>query len=125
MPPNIAFCTKCGTHFRMDAASRLALLLDGAYEQHDVTLRSSDPLHFVDSKPYSERLRAMSDATSLGDALISASGKLDGRAVNVCARLESPLVGVNSESCPRWRLSSRVADTGGWSSPETARSILR
>jgi acetyl-CoA carboxylase carboxyl transferase subunit beta len=78
-------CTKCGTHFRMDAVGRVALLFDGPYEQHDANLRSSDPLQFVDSKPYSERLQAMSEATSLSDALISATGKLDGREVNLCA----------------------------------------
>ena len=78
-------CTNCGTHFRIDALTRLQLLFDGPYEQHDTTLSSSDPLHFVDSKPYSERLRAMAESTNLSDALISATGKLDGREVNICA----------------------------------------
>jgi acetyl-CoA carboxylase carboxyl transferase subunit beta len=61
------------------------MLFDGPYEQHDTSLTSSDPLAFVDSKPYSERLRAMVESTSLCDALISATGKLDGRLVNICA----------------------------------------
>jgi acetyl-CoA carboxylase carboxyl transferase subunit beta len=82
---SLSVCAKCGMHFRIDAATRLQLLLDGPYEQHDTSLRSSDPLHFVDSKPYSERLRAMAESTSLADALISATGKLDGREVNICA----------------------------------------
>ena len=53
-------CTKCGVHFRIDAVTRLKLLLDdGAYtELRYATSRSSDPLGFVDSKPYSERLQA-------------------------------------------------------------------
>jgi acetyl-CoA carboxylase carboxyl transferase subunit beta len=78
-------CTHCGTHFRIDALTRLQLLFDGPYEQHDTSLRSSDPLQFVDSKPYSERLRAMAESTNLSDALISATGKLDGRQVNICS----------------------------------------
>jgi acetyl-CoA carboxylase carboxyl transferase subunit beta len=81
---SLSVCTSCGTHFRIDALTRLQLLLDGPYEQHDANLRSSDPLQFVDSKPYSERLRAMAEATNLSDALISATGKLDGREVNIC-----------------------------------------
>jgi acetyl-CoA carboxylase carboxyl transferase subunit beta len=81
---NLNVCTNCGTHFRIDACTRLQLLLDGTYEQHDVNLRSSDPLQFVDSKPYSERLSAMTQSTNLSDALISATGKLDGREVNIC-----------------------------------------
>jgi acetyl-CoA carboxylase carboxyl transferase subunit beta len=82
---NLNVCSKCGQHFRIDAPARLALLFDGPYEPHDVNLASSDPLEFVDSKPYSERLRTMAETTSLRDALISATGKLDGREVNICA----------------------------------------
>ena len=43
------------------------------------------PARFVDSKPYSERLRGMQQATSLSDAMIAAEGRLDGRAVQICA----------------------------------------
>ena len=81
---NLNVCTNCGTHFRIDACARLQLLLDGPYEQHDINLRSSDPLAFVDSKPYSDRLASMTEATNLSDALISATGKLDGREINIC-----------------------------------------
>jgi len=82
---NWLVCPKCGAHSRMDAAARLKLLLDdGAYEQFDHELTSSDPLHFVDSKPYHERLESMKESTNLNDALISACGKLDGRPVQIC-----------------------------------------
>jgi len=79
-------CPKCGAHSRIDAATRLKLLLDsGEYEQFDTGLASSDPLGFIDSKPYRERLQSMREATSLSDALISAAGKLDGRPVHICS----------------------------------------
>jgi len=79
-------CPKCGAHSRMDAVSRLKLLLDGGqFEQFDARLRSSDPLGFVDSKPYSQRLDASRQTTNLSDALISASGTLDGRPIQICA----------------------------------------
>jgi acetyl-CoA carboxylase carboxyl transferase subunit beta len=68
-------CTKCGAHSRIDAVTRLKLLLDdGEYTRRDTELRSSDPLGFVDSKPYSERLRSMQQATKLSDAMIAAAG---------------------------------------------------
>src|SRR5271155_3557127 len=52
-------CGKCGHHFRMSARARLAMLFDGGvYKEMDEALESSDPLGFVDSKPYSERLKA-------------------------------------------------------------------
>ena len=79
-------CPKCGMHSRMDAVSRLKLLLDdGRFDRFDTTLRSSDPLEFVDSKSYSDRLQAMQKATNLCDALIAAAGKIDGRRVQICA----------------------------------------
>ncbi len=79
-------CTKCGHHFRLDAPARVKMLLDGGeFETHDHCLTSSDPLNFVDSKPYSERLKGFQASTGLSDAVIAASGKLDGRPVQVCA----------------------------------------
>jgi acetyl-CoA carboxylase carboxyl transferase subunit beta len=81
---NAQVCTKCGFHFRIEPAARLKILFDGEYETFDNDLRSGDPLRFVDSKPYGERLRAMREATGLSDALISASGGLEGRRVNIC-----------------------------------------
>src|SRR5215470_17509763 len=57
---NWSVCPKCGNHSRIDAATRLRLLFDDeAYTRHDTALRSSDPLSFVDSKPYHERLAVM------------------------------------------------------------------
>lgn len=83
---NLQLCPKCGHHFRITAAERLALLFDdGKFEVLDPGLKSSDPLHFVDSKPYTVRLEAMQIATELDDALISAVGMLNGRKVQICA----------------------------------------
>jgi len=90
---NLNVCPKCGHHFRISAAERLQQLLDdGQYVTHDAELRSSDPLEFVDSKPYSQRLAEMQAATNLPDAVICASGLLNGRQVQVCA-LELKFIG--------------------------------
>ncbi len=82
---NFNVCPKCSYHFRMDAAARVKMLLDGDFETHDSCLTSSDPLHFSDSKPYSERLKTLQATTGLTDAVIAASGRLDGRMVQLCA----------------------------------------
>jgi len=77
-------CPKCGKHFRIDARTRLSLLLDdGEYETFSDNLTSTDPLNFVDLKPYSERLKRAQSETGLNDAVINARGKLDGRPVIV------------------------------------------
>jgi acetyl-CoA carboxylase carboxyl transferase subunit beta len=79
-------CSKCGHHFRMDAPARVKMLMDdGLFEAHDHCLSTSDPLQFVDSKPYVDRLKTVQTSTGLSDAVISASGKLEGRAVQLCA----------------------------------------
>jgi acetyl-CoA carboxylase carboxyl transferase subunit beta len=90
---NLHVCPKCGHHVRIGAAERLQQLFDdGKYEEHDADLLSSDPLKFVDSKPYPQRLEEMRGATSLPDAVISASGLLNGRRVGICA-LELKFIG--------------------------------
>src|SRR6202161_2248384 len=77
---NLNVCPKCGRHFRIDARTRLALLLDeNQYESLDGNLSSTDPLKFVDLKPYSPRLRQAQHDTGLKDAVINARGKLLGR----------------------------------------------
>jgi acetyl-CoA carboxylase carboxyl transferase subunit beta len=79
-------CPKCTRHFRIDAATRLKLLLDdGKFETFDTDLRSKDPLEFQGKEPYSEKLVSAQQETGLTAALISAAGKLDGRDVQMCA----------------------------------------
>ncbi|HWG37296.1 MAG TPA: acetyl-CoA carboxylase, carboxyltransferase subunit beta [Terriglobales bacterium] len=79
-------CPRCQRHFRIDARTRLAMLLDdGKYEERDTALASTDPLEFVDVKPYRQRLDAARKATGLADAVISARGTLEGRPVMICA----------------------------------------
>jgi len=83
---NLNVCPKCGKHFRIDARTRLAQLLDnGEYETFSDNLRSTDPLKFVDLKPYSDRLEKAQGETELNDAVINARGKLNGRDVIVSA----------------------------------------
>ena len=82
---NFQCCPKCDYHFRIGARERLELLFDGPFEEHDRDLTTTDPLGFVDSKSYRDRLAGMQEATGLKDALLSASGTLEGRSVNICA----------------------------------------
>jgi len=82
----LQICPKCGHHFRITAAHRLTQLFDdGVYQTYDESMMSSDPLEFVDSKPYSRRLNDMREATQMPDAVICASGTLNGRKVHICA----------------------------------------
>jgi acetyl-CoA carboxylase carboxyl transferase subunit beta len=83
---NLNVCPKCDKHFRIDARTRLAQLLDdNQYEVFDANLVSTDPLKFSDLKTYASRLEQAQADTGLKDAIINARGKLNGRPVIVSA----------------------------------------
>ncbi|HSA92575.1 MAG TPA: acetyl-CoA carboxylase, carboxyltransferase subunit beta [Terriglobales bacterium] len=86
-------CPKCERHFRIDARTRLALLLDDEnYETFDAGLASTDPLKFVDVRSYSERLRKTQSVTGLKDAIVNVAGTLEGRPV-VMSSMEYSFIG--------------------------------
>jgi acetyl-CoA carboxylase carboxyl transferase subunit beta len=90
---NMNVCPKCEKHFRIDARTRLAQLLDdNKYQTFDGDIASTDPLKFVDLKPYSSRLRQAQKDTGLKDAVINAQGKLLGRPV-IASVLEYAFIG--------------------------------
>jgi acetyl-CoA carboxylase beta subunit len=65
-------CPQCGHHFPMRARSRIASLADaGSFVEEAADLRSEDPLHFFDLRPYTERLAEAEMKTGLGEAMIS------------------------------------------------------
>jgi acetyl-CoA carboxylase carboxyl transferase subunit beta len=73
---NQQVCPHCGHHFRIDARTRIENLLEPGYELVDLGLRSTDPLQFVDLKPYKTRLAEAQRRTGLNDAIINAIGQL-------------------------------------------------
>lgn len=75
-------CTHCGYHFRFDARSRLDSLFDeGEYKKLDEEIMSADPLGFVDTKPYIERIETAKISSGLPEAIVSGKGKVGGHLV--------------------------------------------
>ena len=111
---NMNVCPKCEKHFRIDARARLALLMDdNQYEIFDANISSTDPLKFVDLKPYSSRLKQAQKDTGLKDAVINANGKLMGRPV-VASVMEYAFIGGSMGSVVGemiTRAIERAADT--------------
>lgn len=90
---NLWLCEKCGHHFRVDAVTRLRMLLDeGEFQEHDAGLASTDPLHFTDSRPYKQRLADNKEATGHPDAVVCATGRIYGRTLEACS-MELKFVG--------------------------------
>jgi acetyl-CoA carboxylase carboxyl transferase subunit beta len=83
---NLNVCPKCEYHFRIGSAERLMLLLDeDSIETQDESLESTDPLNFSDTRPYKARLEKSKAASGLKDAIINATGTMNGRPIIVSA----------------------------------------
>ena len=83
---NQQVCRHCNHHFRLGAYERLEKIFDDAYcEELDAEVISTDPLGFVDSKPYTKRLEQARHGTGLAEAVINARGKVGGHRVFAAA----------------------------------------
>jgi acetyl-CoA carboxylase carboxyl transferase subunit beta len=90
---NLNVCPKCQQHFRLDARTRLSMLLDNSeWEETETNLGSTDPLAFVDTKPYRDRLKKAQKETGIQDAIINAEGSLDGKPV-IASAMEYRFIG--------------------------------
>lgn len=90
---NFFTCPKCSHHFRIGSAEYFNILLDeGSFKEMDAKMRSVDPLSFVDTKRYMERLKETIKKTGLNEAVRTGSGKINGVAV-VVACMEFAFIG--------------------------------
>lgn len=79
---SLQVCTHCGYHFRFAARDRLADFFDdGKYERLDEEVMSGDPLEFVDTKPYKDRIEQAKKSSGLPEAIVSGKGKVGGHLV--------------------------------------------
>ena len=79
-------CGNCSHHDRIDAAAYFELLFDNdEFTELNADLTSADPLHFVDTKAYPQRVRATEQATGLKDAVRTAHGLSAGQPLVVAA----------------------------------------
>lgn len=75
---------KSGYHFPIGARARIAGLFDeGTFEEHDDSVRSADPLQFVDSQAYPDRIKKYERESGLNEAVVCGTGKIHGIAVSV------------------------------------------
>ncbi len=90
---NLNVCPKCDYHFRIDSAQRVMLLLDeDSIDTQDGNLQSTDPLNFSDTRPYKTRLDQSKKNTGLKDAIINASGTMNGKPV-IVSSMEYSFIG--------------------------------
>jgi acetyl-CoA carboxylase carboxyl transferase subunit beta len=75
---------KSGHHFPIGARARIARLFDpGTFVERDQSVKSSDPLKFVDSQSYPDRIKRYEKESGLPEAVICGTGKIHGIDVSV------------------------------------------
>ncbi|PSD36392.1 acetyl-CoA carboxylase, carboxyltransferase subunit beta [Acinetobacter radioresistens] len=82
---NAYVCPQCDEHLRMKARERLTWFLDQVTAELGQEFTAKDPLHFVDSRPYPERMREAQDKTGESEALIVMQGTLKNLPLVACA----------------------------------------
>jgi acetyl-CoA carboxylase carboxyl transferase subunit beta len=77
-------CISCGMAFRVGSTEYIELLLDkNSFTESDRKMRATDPLKFVDTKRYAERIKSTIDKTDLYDAVRTGMGKIEGKPVSI------------------------------------------
>ncbi len=73
-----------GYHVRIGSKDYFGILFDNnKFKELDEGMTSSDPLGFVDSKPYLERIESSQKSSGLKDAVRTAYGKMDGLDITI------------------------------------------
>ncbi|UCH26648.1 MAG: acetyl-CoA carboxylase carboxyltransferase subunit beta [Trueperaceae bacterium] len=75
-------CPECRHHHRMPVDARIQLLADDdTFELWSGKLTPRDPLQFVDTKPYPERIAKVQDQQQRPDAVVTGAARLEGEDV--------------------------------------------
>ena len=81
---NLDVCPACGFHFHLSAEQWIDLLADeGTWAALDTELSAGDPLEFIDSKAYPDRVEAARKSTGVNDAILAGTARVDGRPVQL------------------------------------------
>ncbi len=73
-------CPKCEYHFRINASAYIDILVDeGSFVETEAALSSRDPLHFKDSRKYSDRLKSATKKTGRNSAIITGTAVIEGQ----------------------------------------------
>lgn len=79
---NLMVCPVCDYHFRINVKNRIAQLFDeGSFEELYGEIKPTDPLEFVDTESYKDRLQKANDKTGLNDAVVTGIGSIKGNKV--------------------------------------------
>lgn len=79
-------CSNCNFHEKIGSQEYFELLFDQTmYQELNPRMGSGDPLDFVDTKKYSDRIKATEHQTGLKDAVRAATGEMNGLPITIAA----------------------------------------
>jgi len=82
---NLYVCRNCGNHFKMKARTYIKILFDnGEFDEFNSHIKSVDFLKFKDKKKYSDRLKDAVKKTGVNEAVLTGTGKINGKKVVMC-----------------------------------------
>jgi acetyl-CoA carboxylase carboxyl transferase subunit beta len=82
---NLFVSPEDGFHVRIGSATYFEILFDNnEFTELDPNITSKDPLHFVDTKKYEDRLKDVMEKTKLKDAVRTGVGKSKGKDLVIC-----------------------------------------
>ncbi|MBI5425432.1 MAG: acetyl-CoA carboxylase carboxyltransferase subunit beta [Opitutae bacterium] len=81
---NLMVVPKSGYHFPIGSRARIAGLVDeGTFQEFDAGVKSADPLKFVDSATYPDRIKKYEKESGLPEAVICGTAKIHGIPVSL------------------------------------------
>jgi acetyl-CoA carboxylase carboxyl transferase subunit beta len=81
---NLMVVPSSGYHFPIGSRERITSLVDeGTFEEFDAQVKSGDPLKFVDSAAYPDRIKRYEKDSGLPEAVICGLGKMQGILVSL------------------------------------------
>ena len=84
---NFSVCPNCGFHHKLTCEDRFKIFFDNKeFEILKTPLPKDDPLKFIDTKKYTDRLKVARKKTNQSDAILIAEGKVDNISVTVGAQ---------------------------------------
>ncbi len=135
---NLFTCLHCGYHFRIGSQEYIEILFDeGTFEETHTNIRSADPLEFVDSKPYTQRIETSHAKAKVNEALTTGHGKINGKDVsfgcmnfNFIGGSMGAVVGEKFYRAAKYALDKKipflvVSATGGARMQEAALSLMQ
>jgi len=90
---NLTVCPKCDYHFRVSARERIRLIADqGSFKELFTDIQTGDPLDFVDTKSYADRIADSKKKSGLDEAVVTGEATINNRGV-VLAALDFSFMG--------------------------------